>query len=84
MTKNGAHRDLVEFWDVGGADEDGVAGILELHLDAHLAVAHYQLGRRVCRLHLQQALQVHWPTRRQDTNASIFEVETHKCAGESG
>ena len=52
---------LVQFWHVRGADEDGVGGVLELHLDAHLRVAHHQLGGGVRRRQGQQGRQARRP-----------------------
>ena len=46
---------------MGGADEDGVGGVLELHLDAHLRVADHQLGCRVRRRKRQQGCQAGGP-----------------------
>lgn len=41
---NSAYLHVVELWDVSDADENRITSVLELHLNAHLSVAHHQAG----------------------------------------
>lgn len=55
------HLHVVELRNVGDTNEHWVAGILELHLDAHFCVANHQAGIRILSLQLQKPCQGQWP-----------------------
>jgi len=42
--RTSAYLHVVELWDVSDADENRITSVLELHLNAHLCVAHHQAG----------------------------------------
>ena len=61
-----AYLQPVQLWDVGRPNQHGVGHDLELHLNAHLRVAHHQLGIVVLGLDGQQLLQGGWPAQGAD------------------
>ena len=56
-----SHLHVVELRNVSDTNEHRVAGILELHLDAHFCVANHHAGIWVLCLQLQQPCQSQRP-----------------------